>query len=298
VDFLSERARRLLRSNAAAIGDDLVTRILDAVQHSESDLQAQRGRVAELRRRLQGNNDPEIRELLFLSDYFVRKSVWIVGGDGWAYDIGFGGLDHIMASRKEINVLVLDTQVYSNTGGQCSKATPLGAVAKFAADGKSVERKDLGTMLMTYGHVYVASVAMGAKDGQTVSAFYEAESYPGPSIIIAYSHCIAHGYNLTLGLEQQKLAVASGFWPLFRYDPRKAATGECGFHLDSGIPKTGLSAFSENETRFRMLERLNPHKAKQMAGGAAAGVANRFHAMQQLAGQECAPPPGREGGAR
>ncbi len=296
VDFLSERARRLLRANAATIGNDLVTRILDAAQNTESDLQAQRGRVAELRRRLRGKTTSEIQELLFLSDYFVRKSVWIVGGDGWAYDIGFAGLDHIMASRKDINVLVLDTQVYSNTGGQCSKATPLGAVAKFAAEGKSVERKDLGRMLMTYGHVYVASVAMGAKDSQTVSAFYEAESYAGPSIIIAYSHCIAHGYNLSFGLEQQKLAVASGFWPLFRYDPRKTAAGERGFHLDSGVPKMGLSAFSENETRFRMLEKLNPLRAKQMAEAAAAGVANRFHAMRQLDGQECGPT--RERGAQ
>ncbi len=284
VDFLSERARRLVRRHAPLVGDDLVTRLLDAPQQTEEEILSQRGRVAELRRRLaKHGGDPDAVLLLKLADYLVRKSVWILGGDGWAYDIGFGGLDHILASRHDVNILVLDTQVYSNTGGQCSKATPLGAVAKFAAGGKSVERKDLGLMAMSYGHVYVASVAMGAKDGQTVTALHEAETYSGPSLVIAYSHCIAHGYNLSHGLDQQKLAVASGFWPLFRYDPRRAMAGERGFKLDSGKLTESHARFAANETRFRMLEKVDPERARQLAGLGELSVQARHRTLETLA---------------
>ncbi len=194
----------------------------------------------------------EARRLETVADYLVRKSVWIVGGDGWAYDIGFGGLDHVLSTGFDVNVLVLDTEVYSNTGGQMSKSTPFGAVAKFAMAGKTRPKKDLGLIAMTYKNIYVARVAFGAKDSHTVKVFDEAESYEGPSLVIAYSHCIAHGYGMQLGLEQQRLAVESGTWPLFRFDPRRAGTGKAPLQIDSGPPKVRVKDYLRNELRFRM----------------------------------------------
>jgi pyruvate-ferredoxin/flavodoxin oxidoreductase len=225
----------------------------------------------------------DARQLLELADALVKKSVWIVGGDGWAYDIGFGGLDHVMAMGRKVNILVMDTEVYSNTGGQSSKATPLGASAKFAVAGKTTPKKDLGLIAMSYGNVYVARVAFGAKDVQTVRAFTEAESYPGTSIIIAYSHCIAHGYGLHQGLEQQRLAVETGYWPVFRFDPRKAATGESALRLDSGPPKLPLSKYTANEMRYRMLEKLDPAHAQAMQLEAQKFVNRRYELYEHLA---------------
>ena len=228
-----QRARTLVaRARAAAAGRPRRRDPRRADQRTEAGIQAQRLRIATLKRCLDGapsstaaSRRPQIA-LRQLADYLVKKSVWIVGGDGWAYDIGYGGLDHVLASGANVNVLVLDTEVYSNTGGQQSKATPIGAAAKFAVAGKAGGKKDLGLMAMAYGNVYVAQVAIGAKDAQTLKAFLEAEAYPGPSLIIAYSHCIAHGYDMAYGLEHQKLAADSGYWPLYRFDPRRAAAGE------------------------------------------------------------------------
>jgi pyruvate-ferredoxin/flavodoxin oxidoreductase len=213
----------------------------------------------------------------------VKKSIWIVGGDGWAYDIGFGGLDHVMAMNRDVNILVLDTEVYSNTGGQQSKATPLGAAAKFAMAGKDVPKKDLGMLAMTYGSVYVARVAFGAKDAQTVRAFQEADSYPGTSIIIAYSHCIAHGYDLAFGAEQQKLAVDTGYWPLYRWDPRKIDAGESPLKMDSAPGKLPLEKYVRNETRFRMVEQQDPKRFAVLLERAKIALGNRFVAYEHLA---------------
>jgi pyruvate-ferredoxin/flavodoxin oxidoreductase len=226
----------------------------------------------------------EAARLSSLADWLVPKSVWLVGGDGWAYDIGFGGLDHVIAQHEDVNILVLDTEVYSNTGGQQSKATPLGASAKFAVLGKETAAKDLGLLAMSYGHVYVARVAVGAKDVQTVKAFAEAESWPGPSLILAYSSCIAHGYDMSLGPEQQKLAVDTGFWPLYRYDPRRVKDGLPPLQLDSAAPKTPLEKFMRNETRFRMVEAMDPERFRRSLVAAQRGVTQRFAVYQQLAG--------------
>ena len=243
VDQHQLQAVALLKSLATAIGESLVDALLTADQSTEAGIAAQRQRVVELRQRLASQNDEAARALSQIADYLVRKSVWIVGGDGWAYDIGYGGLDHVLAMGRDVNILVLDTEVYSNTGGQQSKATPMGAAAKFAMAGKGQRKKDLALMAMAYGHVYVANVAFGARDAQTVKAFLDAESYPGPSLIIAYSHCIAHGYDMAYGLDQQKLAVESGYWPLFRYDPRFAKRGESPLKLDSAAPKGDVATF-------------------------------------------------------
>ena len=265
VDMRMEHARRLLSSLAPAVGDQLAAALLDADQSREAGIREQRQRVGVLKNALASLNSKEASELLQVSDYLVKKSVWIIGGDGWAYDIGFGGLDHVLSGTADINVLVLDTQVYSNTGGQQSKATPLGAVAKFAAKGKKVARKQLGVMAMGYQSAYVASVAMGAKDGQTLSALVEADSYCGPSLVIAYSHCIAHGFNLSRGMEQQKLAVDSGFWPLYRFDPRKDLGEGSALHLDAAEPKVKVTKFLTNEARFRMLQTSDPAQAELLA---------------------------------
>jgi pyruvate-ferredoxin/flavodoxin oxidoreductase len=215
--------------------------------------------------------------------------VWIVGGDGWAYDIGFGGLDHVIASGRNVNILVLDTEVYSNTGGQQSKATPIGAAAKFAVAGKSLPKKDLGLIAMSYGNVYVARVAFGAKDVQTVKAFTEAESFDGPSLIIAYSHCIAHGYDLQHGPEQQKLAVETGYWPLYRYDPRRASAGQPAMQLDSSAPKGHIGQFVKNETRFRMVEQQNAERFKEMMDTASREIGARYAMYEQLSRVGAAP---------
>ena len=276
-------AEVLLRDQAGVLGDDLVTSILTADQTDEIGINAQRERVVAVRAALAGQNTSESRTLTQIADYLVEKSVWILGGDGWAYDIGFGGLDHVIASGRNVNIMVLDTEVYSNTGGQQSKSTPLGAVAKFSMAGKALPKKDLGLIATTYGSVYVARIAMGAKDGHAVTVMREAESYPGPSLIIAYSHCVAHGYSLSQGLEQQKRAVACGYWPLFRFDPRRAEKGENPMKLDSAAPKGLLTDFTRNETRFQMLERINPERSAMLQQMAAASVKERFAHYQQMA---------------
>jgi len=276
-------ARTLLASLGGLVGVELVDALLGADQATEAGILAQRQRVTELRRVLSGINLPDARRLEHVAEYLVKKSVWIVGGDGWAYDIGYGGLDHVLAMGRDVNLLVLDTEVYSNTGGQQSKATPLGAAAKFAMGGKELPKKDLGLMAMAYGHVYVAQVAFGSKDVQTVRAFLEAESYPGPSVIIAFSHCIAHGYDLSHGLDQQKLAVETGYWPLYRYDPRRAAAGESPLVLDSAPPKTELGKYMRNETRFRLVEQQNPERFQTLLARAQANVKTRTTLYEQLA---------------
>lgn len=283
IDQSKAFAEQLLREHAAVVGDDLVTAILSADQSTEDGINAQRERVIGLRGLLSGMPGMPSRTLVQIADYLVNKSVWIVGGDGWAYDIGFGGLDHVIASGRNVNILVLDTEVYSNTGGQQSKSTPLGAVAKFSMAGKAVPKKDLGLIAASYGTVYVARVALGAKDSHTVTVLREAESYDGPSLVIAYSHCVAHGYTLSQGLDQQKRAVNCGYWPLFRFDPRRAEKGENPMKLDSAAPKGTLAEFTRNETRFQMLERINPERSAMLHEMAAASVKERFALYQQMA---------------
>ncbi|MEI7745863.1 MAG: 4Fe-4S dicluster domain-containing protein, partial [Chloroflexota bacterium] len=262
LDAHSAHARQLVLGLSGSVGAELCDAILKADQSDEKGILEQRRRVAELRGKLSGVSSPEAARLRSVADYLVRKNVWIVGGDGWAYDIGYGGLDHVLSLGRDVNILVLDTEVYSNTGGQQSKATPIGAAAKFASAGKERGKKDLGLMAMAYGDVYVARVAFGAKDAQTAKAFAEAESYHGTSIIIAYSHCIAHGYDMAWGCEQQKLAVASGIWPLFRFDPRRIAQGQPPLALDSGAPTATVAQYQRGETRFRMVEKQDPVRFK------------------------------------
>jgi len=259
IDKKNEEARELLQKLSASLESDLVNGILNATQKEEDEIFAQRHRVESLKEQLQKLSSNEAKTLLGLADYLVKKSVWIIGGDGWAYDIGYGGLDHVMASGKNVNILVLDTQVYSNTGGQQSKATPTGAVAKFAAGGKAQLPKDLAMMAVAYGDVYVARVAMGADDSQTLKAFVEAEKYDGVSIIIAYSHCIAHGYDLKYGMKQQQKAVKCGLWPLMRYNPEL----EKPMHLDYKEPKLDVKEYMYNETRFKMVEKMDSVNAKE-----------------------------------
>jgi len=284
IDSHTAAARALVERLSAQLGDTLVKELLAADQSTESGIAAQRERVRALRAKLAGVNTPEARRVEVLADYLVRKSVWLLGGDGWAYDIGYGGLDHALASDRNINVMVLDTEVYSNTGGQQSKATPLGAVAKFASAGKSRAKKDLGLLANSYGHVYVARIAMGARMPQTVQALLEAESYPGPSLVIAYSHCIAHGYDMAHGMSQQKLAVDSGVWPLYRFDPRRLAMGEPPLHLDYGPPKARVADYMRNEARFRVVERTDPVRFKQFLKQAQEAAQKRYAVYEQLAG--------------
>ncbi|HXV64543.1 MAG TPA: 4Fe-4S dicluster domain-containing protein, partial [Vicinamibacteria bacterium] len=277
-------ARALVERLSTQVGEVLAKELLEADQGSEAGIASQRKRVETLKRKLGSIDLPEARRLKTLADYLVKKSVWLVGGDGWAYDIGYGGLDHVLANRRDVNALVMDTEVYSNTGGQQSKATPLGAAAKFAAAGKPVGKKDLGLLADMYGHVYVAQVALGAKMAQTAQAFLEAEAYPGPSLIIAYSHCIAHGYDLAQGMAQQKLAVDSGVWPLYRFDPRRIAQGEPPLHLDYGPPKAKVADYMRNESRFRMVERVDPERYKRFLEESQAAAQRRYAVYQQLAG--------------
>jgi len=262
LDKQGEYARELLTRLAPTVGDELVRDLLNARQSTEAGIREQRERVRILKARLEGVDTADARDLLAVADALVKKSVWIVGGDGWAYDIGYGGLDHVLASGHNVNLLVLDTEVYSNTGGQASKATPRGAVAKFAAAGKATPKKDLAMMAMTYGYVYVARIAMGGSDTQTIKAFLEAEAYEGPSLIIAYSHCIAHGYDLAHGMEQQKAAVLSGYWPLFRYNPDLVKEGKNPLQLDSKPPTLPLEKYIYNETRYTMLAQSKPDQAR------------------------------------
>jgi len=289
IDKQTEFARELVLQLGTQIGDELASAILAASQKDEADIYEQRQRVSLLKERLQGNASPEAKQLRALADLLVKKSVWIVGGDGWAYDIGYGGLDHVIASGKNVNLLVLDTEVYSNTGGQASKSTPRAAVAKFAAGGKPGPKKDLGLIAMSYGTVYVASVAMGAKDEHTLKAFLEAEAYDGPSIIIAYSHCIAHGIDMTTGMSNQKAAVESGQWLLYRYHPDRAAAGENPLQLDSRTPTRKLQDFMLMETRFKMLTKSKPEDAKRLWAEAQRDVEARFRLYEYLAQRKTAP---------
>jgi len=289
LDKQKEHAAELLEKLNGSIGAPLVEALLKADQSTEEGLQQQRQRVAQLKEKLQGVDSPEAKNLLSIADSLIKKSVWIVGGDGWAYDIGYGGLDHVLASARDVNVLVLDTGVYSNTGGQCSKATPMGAVAKFAFAGKPTPRKDLGLMAMSYGNVYVAQVAMGASDVQCVKAFVEAEAYPGPSMIIAYCHCIAHGINMRTGMDNQKAAVECGFWPLYRYNPELVDQGKNPLRLDSKAPKIPFKDWAYSETRFKMLTKSKPEEAKRLLEQASAHAAARWNLYTQMAEMDYGP---------
>ncbi|MBM3496924.1 MAG: pyruvate:ferredoxin (flavodoxin) oxidoreductase, partial [Armatimonadetes bacterium] len=282
-------ARILVDQLRPVLGDGLCDAILTADQTSEAGISAQRRRVGEAKRALGGTTDRTGLEFLSVADSLVKKSVWSLGGDGWAYDIGYGGLDHVFSTSHDVNLLVMDTEVYSNTGGQASKATARGAVAKFATDGKPSAKKDLGRMAMNYGTVYVASVAMGANDAQTVRAFIEAESYRGPSVIIAYSHCISHGIDMAKGLAQQKLAVESGAVMLYRFDPRLTAEGKNPLQIDSKAPSVPLADFIYSENRYRMLQQSDPASAARLLASAQADVNARWQAYQHMAS---APVPG------
>jgi pyruvate-ferredoxin/flavodoxin oxidoreductase len=282
-DKQRDMARQLLQQLEGDIPAVLTKDILDAPQVLESDIIQQRKRVTELKGRLQNLDNDTARRLLSVADHLVQKSVWLVGGDGWAYDIGYGGLDHVLATGRNINVLVLDTEVYSNTGGQSSKATPTAATAKFAAAGKRVGKKDLAMQAISYGNVYVARVAFGANPQQTLLAMREAEAYDGPSLILAYSHCIAHGYDLKDGLDQQHKAVTSGYWPLVRYNPmlRKKKTNP--FVLDSPRPTIALRDYAYNELRYKVLTRTHPEEAEHLMKMAQELVNLRWKNYEELA---------------
>ena len=290
LDKQKQFAEELLAQMGGAVGDTLVSEILAATQQKdEADIHEQRIRVAELKRKLTGINNDDSRRLLALADSLVRRSVWILGGDGWGYDIGYGGLDHVLASGHNVKVLLMDTEVYSNTGGQCSKSTPRSAVAKFASGGKRSAKKDLGLISMTYGSIYVASVAMGAKDEHTLKAFIEAEAYDGPAIILAYSHCIAHGIDMVTGLQHQKAAVQAGQWLLYRYHPDRAAQGENPLQLDSAAPKLKLEQFLNSENRFKMLSKTKPQEARRLHELAQHDVDVRWNRYQHLASDDFKP---------
>jgi len=294
IDKFVEYASELLAKLAEDVGQELADAILNASQKTEEDLEEQRKRVDQLKEKLETLDSPAARNLLSIADYLVRKSVWIIGGDGWAYDIGYGGLDHVLASGRDINVLVLDTEVYSNTGGQSSKATPRAAVAKFAANGKDLPKKDLGLMAMSYGYVYVAKVAMGASDRQTLQAIREAEAYEGPSLIIAYTHCIAHGINMRYGLKQQDLAVKSGMWPIYRFNPEVADQGENPLTIDSKDPTVPVEEYAYNETRYRMLLQSNEERAERLMAKAKQDAKSRWSLYQQMADMHYKKPESKE----
>jgi pyruvate-ferredoxin/flavodoxin oxidoreductase len=292
VDKFKERALDLLGkvADAGCVDAKLAEEIRAATLANEpiqAAIEQQRARVAQLKKQCKKSDCANCRELLSVADYLVRKSVWALGGDGWAYDIGYGGLDHVLASGSDVNVLVLDTEVYSNTGGQMSKSTPRAAVAKFAAAGKPRPKKDLGLLAMTYGNIYVAKVAMGANANQTVKAFVEAEGYVGPSLIIAYSHCIAHGYNLVNGYKHQKQAVNSGYWPLYRFDPRLKEEGKNPLQLDSKAPTFDFEEYVYSENRYRTLKQSKPKAAEALLKLAKSDAAQRYALMEQLAKLSC-----------
>ena len=283
-DLHEDLARTRLREHAAEIGDpELVGQILGAKQEQGSELAEQIDRVTTLKERLKPLSGPGIEDLKSVADHLIRRSVWIVGGDGWAYDIGSAGVDHVLASGRDVNILVLDTEVYSNTGGQSSKSTPLGAVAKFASGGKQTNKKDMAMQAMAYGSVYVARVAMGADPQQTLKAFREAEAYDGPSLIIAYSHCIAHGYDIRKGLEQQYRAVNSGHWPLIRYNPVIRDLGGNPFLLDSPRPRMSLSKYQSAELRYKVLKAADPAEAERLTTLAQEQVTRRWAEYEEMA---------------
>jgi len=282
-EFSRELLERIAASGNCGIDKAYADSIINADQSTYEKIEEQRARIANLKGKISSCDCGECKELLSVADYLAQKSVWAVGGDGWAYDIGYGGLDHVLASGKNVNVLVLDTEVYSNTGGQSSKSTPLGAVAKFAASGKPVGKKDLPLMAMSYGYVYVAKVAFGSDPSQVIKAFAEAESYDGPSIILAYTHCIAHGINMQLGLAEQKMAVDCGHWPLFRYNPQLALEGKNPLQLDSKDPSLSFAEYANNENRYRVLQKTHPERAEKLMKQAQKDVTNRFRFYKQLA---------------
>ncbi|HEY0634225.1 MAG TPA: thiamine pyrophosphate-dependent enzyme, partial [Gammaproteobacteria bacterium] len=279
-------AKDLLTQLAPNFDADFVHALLQTDLQSGNQMNAQRDRVGELKRRLQTLDDPRAKALLTIADHLVRRSVWLVGGDGWAYDIGSGGLDHALASGRNINVLVLDTEVYSNTGGQASKSTPIGATAKFAAAGKAVTKKDLALQAISYGNVYVARIAMGANPQQTLQAMREAEAYQGPSLILAYSPCIAHGIDLRNSLTQQKLAVETGYWPLIRYNPLLRKAGRHPFVLDSPRPTRKIEEFAYNEQRYKLLQKNHPQEAARLMQLAQESLDLRWHTYEHMSKQE------------
>jgi len=283
VDKQREYAMELLSQFVDVIGQELLEEILNADQSDEAGIEAQRVRIEQLRETMKGEKSRKAKDLLSIADKLIRKDVWIVGGDGWAYDIGYGGLDHVLASGRNVNVLVLDTQVYSNTGGQSSKATPMGAVARFSESGKGIPRKDLGMMAINYGYVYVAQVAMGHSDTQTLKAFREAEAYEGPSLILAYSPCIEHGIDMAKGLNQQDLAVKSGIWPLYRYNPDRIKEGKNPLQLDSKAPSIPLMDYAYNELRYRSLLKSNEERAEMLMKEAQEEVNKRWSIYEQMA---------------
>jgi len=284
IDKQNQMAKELLDGLKDKVGADLADAILNADQVDETGIYEQRERVAELKKKLEGMSDnPAAKNLLTLADNLVKKSVWIMGGDGWAYDIGYGGLDHVIASGKNVNILVLDTEVYSNTGGQMSKSTPTGAVAKFAAGGKPMPKKDLAQIAMSYGNVYVAQIAMGTSDVQTVKALIEAERYDGPSIILAYSPCIAHGINMKYGFDQMKLAAETGMWPIYRYNPDLKLEGKNPLTIDSKAPSKPVEEFMNSEARFKMVAKMDPAKHKEFIAYAQKQADERWAKLQYQA---------------
>jgi len=286
IDKQSDLARRLLTRLAPQVGEELKEALLKAEQRSESDFVAQRARVAALKEKLKAIDTAEAKMLLTLADVLVRRSVWIVGGDGWAYDIGYGGLDHVLAQGRDVNILVLDTEVYSNTGGQASKATPLGASAKFAAAGKHAPRKELAMQAIAYGNVYVAQIALGANAEQALIALREAEAYPGASLVLAYSQCIAHGIDMETGMQQAARATASGHWPLFRFDPTMRKSGLNPFRLDSPRPRIPFKDYAYRELRFKTLTRTRPTEAAEMLRQAQAEADERYRNFEDLAARD------------
>ena len=294
IDKQNEYARELLKRMSADLGGQLVDELLNAGQNNDAGIHAQRERVEVLKKKLSGMKSSEAKQLLGVADKLVRKSVWIIGGDGWAYDIGYGGLDHVLATGRNVNILVLDTGLYSNTGGQSSKATPLGAVGKFSANGKGLPRKDLGMISMTYGYIYTAQVAMGASDMQTLRAFREADAYDGPSLIIAYSHCINHGIDMKTGLVQQDLAVKSGMWPLYRFNPELIQQGKNPLQLDYKEPSIPVKDFAYNETRFRMLVQANEERAEMLLKQSQQDVKDVWRKYSQQAAMDYSKPEAAE----
>jgi pyruvate-ferredoxin/flavodoxin oxidoreductase len=283
IDMQRDQAATLINEMQDEIGGELSQALLTAEQENEAAIFEQRERIDSLKDKLEQIDSPQAKQLLSVADSLAKKSVWLVGGDGWAYDIGYGGVDHVLSSGRNVNILLLDTETYSNTGGQTSKATPLGAVAKFSAGGKPTNKKDIALMAMAYGNVYVGQVAFGAKDVHTLRIFLEAESYDGPSLIICYSPCIAHGVDLSNNIRQQELAVDSGHWPLFRYDPRRSEKGENPLKMDSKEPSIPYRDFASTETRFSVLERTHPEASERFLREAQQHIKSRYDLYEQLA---------------
>ncbi|MCJ7780571.1 MAG: thiamine pyrophosphate-dependent enzyme, partial [Acidimicrobiia bacterium] len=284
LDIETAEARRLVGAMSGLVGENLADAILEADQSDHAGIEAQRTRVVELTALLSAIDGEEARRLETVTGALVKKSVWIMGGDGWAYDIGFGGLDHVLSTGKNVNILVLDTEVYSNTGGQASKATPRAAVAQFAAGGKATAKKDLGQIAMSYGNVYVAQIAIGANNTQAVKAIAEAESYPGPSLVIAYSTCIAHGIDMEQSMSHQGDLVAAGYWPLYRYDPRMVEEGKHPFRVDSRPPSIPFADVAAKEARYAVLSRVNPDHAAELMALAQQDIDTRWELYQEFTG--------------